>query len=104
MPSQFSRINFHHNVVLRFQEFSKSNEVSYTNALVQMLDFFEEHHISPFRPYDNSISNLMDTFNRRMDALEAILRNMEETQLIPTREMLESLFVEKSAMGKPWSF
>ncbi len=31
-----------------------------------------------------------------MDALISILRNMEKTQLIPTREMLESLFIEEN--------
>ena len=95
MGAKFSRINFHQNVVERFQEFAKENDVSYTEALSTMLDFFEGNNISPFRPYNNTISSLVDTIDRRMDAVEAILRKMETEQLIPTRELLESLFQEK---------
>ena len=95
MGAKFSRINFHQNVVVRFQEFAKENDVSYTDAMSTMLDFFEGNNISPFRPYNNTISSLVDTIDRRMDAVEAILRKMETEQLIPTRELLESLFQEK---------
>ena len=101
MGAKFSRINFHQNVVDRFQEFAKENEVSYTDAMSTMLDFFEGNNISPFRPYNNTISSITDTIDRRMDALEAILRKIETEQLIPTRELLESLFQEKPVFKVP---
>ena len=101
MGAKFSRINFHQNVVVRFQEFAKENDVSYTDAMSTMLDFFEGNNISPFRPYNNTISSITDTIDRRMDALEAILRKIETEQLIPARELLESLFQEKPEFKGP---
>ena len=57
-----------------------------------MLDFFEKYSINPFVPFDDSVHSLHLLIDKRMDAVEAILRRMETEQLKPSRELLERLF------------
>lgn len=39
-----------------------------------------------------SNTSLLNVFNKRMDAVVSIFKNVEEAQLKPTKKMLESLF------------
>lgn len=92
MSSQFSRINFHTETVKRFKQYAIANDANYTETLEAILDFFEKYSINPFVPFDDSVHHLDLVINKRMDAVEAILRRIEAEQLKPTREMLERLF------------
>ena len=94
MSKNFSRINFHNETVERFKNFALSNNENYTETMETMLDFFEKNQINPFVPFDNSLNGLSILINKRMDAVESILREIEKRDLIPTRKMLESLFVK----------
>ncbi|REE27268.1 hypothetical protein DFQ09_10196 [Winogradskyella pacifica] len=93
MSKNFSRINFHNETVERFKNFALDKNENYTETMEAMLDFFEKNQINPFVPFDNSINSLSILINKRMDAVESILREIEKRDLIPTRKMLESLFV-----------
>ena len=92
MSSQFSRINFHTETVERFKQYAIANDASYTETLEAILDFFEKYSIDPFVPFDDSVHRLQVLINKRMDAVEAILRKIETEQTKPTKEMLERLF------------
>ena len=93
-PLCFSRINFHNETVERFKNFALTNNENYTETMEVMLDFFEKNQINPFVPFDNSVNSLTILINKRMDAVESILREIENRDLLPTRQMLESLFVK----------
>lgn len=92
MSNQFSRINFHTETVDRFKKYAIENDTNYTETLEAILDFFEKYHIDPFVPYDDSVQSLKDLINKRMDAVESILRKMEAEQTKPTKQMLDRLF------------
>lgn len=94
MSKNFSRINFHNETVERFKNFALDKNENYTETIEVMLDFFEKNQINPFVPFDNSVNSLTILINKRMDAVESILREIEKRDLIPTRKMLESLFVK----------
>lgn len=96
MSNPFSRIQFHTETVERFKKYAIANDVNYTQALGAMLDFFERYSIDPFTPFDDSVHSLKLLIDKRMDAVEAILRKIEQEQTKPTREMLDRLF-----QGKP---
>ncbi|PHR86273.1 MAG: hypothetical protein COA80_19800 [Leeuwenhoekiella sp.] len=92
MNSKFSRINFHTETVERFKKYAIANDANYTETLEAILDFFEKYSINPFVPFDDSVHSLHLLIDKRMDAVEAILRRMETEQLKPSRELLERLF------------
>ncbi|WP_339700761.1 BfmA/BtgA family mobilization protein [uncultured Marixanthomonas sp.] len=100
MSSRFSRVSFHTDTVERFKQYAIENDVNYTETLEAMLDFFEKHSIDPFVPFDNSIHSLKLLIDKRMDAVVAILRQIEREQTKPTKEMLDRLF-EKQSESKP---
>ncbi len=95
MNKNFSRINFHNETVERFKNFALSNNENYTETMEVMLDFFEKYQINPFVPFDNSVNSLTILINKRMDAVQSILREIEKRDLIPTRQMLDSLFAKQ---------
>ncbi|WP_034919652.1 BfmA/BtgA family mobilization protein [Gillisia sp. CAL575] len=88
MSKNFSRINFHSETVDRFKKYAIENEVNYTETLEAMLDFFEKNYISPFKPFPLTNYRLLHIFNKRMDALESLLRQMEKDTLEPTLKIL----------------
>lgn len=92
MNPKFSRINFHTETVERFKKYAIANDANYTETLEVLLDFFEKYSINPFVPFDDSVHSLHLLIDKRMDAVEAILRRIETEQLKPTKTMLESLF------------
>ena len=94
MSKNFSRINFHDDTVERFKNFALNHNESYTETMEAMLDFFEKNQIDPFVPFDSRVHSLTILINKRLDAVVSILREIERRDLIPTRKMLESLFVE----------
>ena len=59
------------------------------------MDFFEWHGISPFSRFAKQISQEEEKTRKRINALIAIIRDIEIHQTKPTTEMLLSLFGEK---------
>lgn len=110
MSRNFSRINFHSETLERFKKYAIENGVNYTETLEAMLDFFENNHISPFKPFPLTYSRLLNITDKRMDALEILLRKMERETLKPTLNILLNLinaeepkkkvrYTEKKAYG-----
>jgi len=107
----FNTIRLKKKTIDKFKKYSKKISPSYSETLDFMIAFFEDNKLSPYDTLRMSNTSLLNTFNKRMDAVISIFRNVEETQLKPTREMLESLFkgieetkpliLEKSEFEKP---
>ena len=92
----FNTIRLKKKTIVKFKKYSKEISPSYSETLDYMLSFFKDNDLSPYDTMNANYTSFINVFNKRMDALISILRNMEKTQLIPTREMLESLFIEKN--------
>ena len=88
----FSAIRLKKKVIKKFKGYSKKTSPSYSETLDFMIAFFEETGLSPYDTMNNPILSCTISLNKRTDAVAAILRSIEKTQLIPTRELLESLF------------
>lgn len=107
----FNTIRLKKKTIDKFKKYSKKISPSYSETLDFMIAFFEDNNLSPYNTLRMSNTSLLNKFNKRMDAVVSIFRNVEETQLKPTREMLESLFkgmeetkpliLEKSEFEKP---
>ncbi|MBO0356176.1 MULTISPECIES: BfmA/BtgA family mobilization protein [Flagellimonas] len=93
---RFSAISIKKDVALRFREFSRLVSDSHTLTLVAVMDFFERNDLSPND--DLGINN--NRTNKRINAVIAILKNIEKYQTLPTKTMMDSLFHEMTEMEK----
>ncbi len=91
----FNTIRLKKKVIEKFKEYSKKTSPSYSETLDYMIAFFEDTGLSPYDTMHNPFLSYTRALSKRTKAVMTILRTIEKTQLIPTREMLESLFVEK---------
>ena len=93
----FNTIRLKKKVIEKFKEYSRKTSPSYSETLDFMIAFFEDTGLSPYDTMHNPILSYTRALSKRTKAVTTILRNIEKTQLIPTRQMLESLFegVEK---------
>jgi len=98
---EYITINIKASAAKRFRVFSKKIAKSHTETLVVIMDFFEWHGISPFRRFASQISKEEEKTRKRIDAVIAIIKDIEKTQTKPTTAMLQSLFEEKIMDEEP---
>lgn len=97
----FIGIRFKKKTAKRFQEFSKTHFKSHTEALETMLDFFFYNEISPKEKLGPTGRTIEASLKKRINAVIAIMRDMEKSQTKPTVAMLESLFQTEEPKKKP---
>ncbi len=107
----FNTIRLKKKAIEEFKEYSLKTSPNYSETLSFMIAFFKDTGLSPYDAVRNPILASTVAIIRRIDYLIALLKNIEKTQLIPTREMLESLFegvkeekplfVEKKLLEEP---
>lgn len=95
-----SRLQLRLRTAERFREFSKKNNSNQSESLDLMLDFFEKNNLSPFETLVPTKVSLEQLIKKRIDAVIAILKNIEKTQTKPSLLMLELLMEERS-ISKP---
>ena len=97
----FIGIRFKKETAKRFQEFSRTHFKSHTEALETMLDFFFYNEISPHERLGPTGRTIEASFKKRINAVIAIMRDMEKTQTKPTAAMIASLFQTEVPQKKP---
>ena len=97
----FIGIRFKKETAKRFQEFSRTHFRSHTEALETMLDFFFYNEISPKEKLGPTGRTIEASLKKRINAVIAIMRDMEKSQTKPTVAMLESLFQTEEPKRKP---
>lgn len=96
----FSGINVKKAVAIKFRKFSRQISVSHTQALEAMLHFFERNDLAP----DDDLGIHNNRTNKRINAVIAILKNIEKHQTKPTAEILQSLLHETANIEKEEDF
>ncbi|MCM5664013.1 BfmA/BtgA family mobilization protein [Galbibacter mesophilus] len=91
---RFSAISIKKETADRFRKFSREVSRSHSETLKSMLDFFKWNNLSP----NDNLGVKSDNTKKRIDALIAIIRNIEKEQTLPTKAMLDALFQEVSQM------
>jgi len=86
-----SRLQVKAKTANRFREFSKKNNSNQSETLDLILDFFEKNNLSPFETLVPSKVSLEILIKKRIDAVIAILKNIEKTQTKPGYLMLKLL-------------
>ncbi len=97
-------LNIKASVVKRFRLFSKKIKRSQSETLDALVEFFEWHGISPFRQFGSQIKGEEEKTRKRIDAVIAIIKDIEKNQTKPTTVMLQSLFEEKLTEEEPEMF
>jgi len=97
----FITIRFKRKTAKRFQEFSKAHFKSHTEAMATILDFFFYNEISPKEKLGPTGRTIEANLKKRINAVIAIMRDMEKTQTKPTVAMIESLFQTEEPKKKP---
>lgn len=88
----FARINFRLATVNRFRAFAKEYGKTHSDTLEAMLDFFEHYKLNPFGELANDLNGLELNIKRRINALIAIIKDIEKHQTRPTTSMMQLLF------------
>lgn len=97
----FTTIRFKRETAKRFQEFSRKHFKTHTEAMATMLDFFFYNEISPKEKLGPSGRTIEQSLKKRMNAIIAIIRDMEKNKANPTLALLQSLFEETEPTKKP---
>ena len=97
----FITIRFKRKTAKRFQEFSKKYFKTHTEAMENILDFFLYNEISPKEKLGPTGRTIEAKLLKRINAVIAIMRDVEKTQTKPTVAMLQSLFVMDEPKKKP---
>ena len=85
-------MNLQATVVERFRKFYKSFARTQSDALSDMMDYFEWHGFHPNQRKGKSMMNEILTNRKRTEANIAILRNIEKTQTKPVSIQMDLLF------------
>lgn len=90
----FSAIRFKRKTIKRFKRFSKQIARTHSGTLEAMMDFFENNGISPYETLGANMATLESKIKRRINALIAIVKDIEKNQTKPTNAMMNLLFKE----------
>ena len=97
---RFEKLGIKTSVAERFREFSKKISKSQSMTLLLMLDFFDNNGISPNETMGPNMKTLEREIKKRINAVIAIIRDIEKHHDKPTTAMLQSLFMEFEPKGQ----
>jgi len=94
MMDTFSTIRIKIRVAKKFRHLSKQIARNHSEAMEAMLNFFERNDLSP----DDDLGIKNHRTNKRINAVIAIIKNIEKHQTKPTMAMLQSLFEQTTEL------
>lgn len=97
----FSTVRFKIETAKRFREFSRKHFKSHSEAMATMLDFFLYNEISPKEKLGPTGRTMENSLKKRLNAIIAIIKDVEKNQSKPMLGMLQSLFEETEPKKKP---
>lgn len=98
---RFETLKIKASVTVKFRRFCKTMSRSQSMTLLLMLEFFRDHGISPTDSLEPNLIASEVRILKRINAVIAIMRDMEKTQTKPTAALLLSLFDETVPKEKP---
>ncbi len=98
---RFESLSIKSSVTKKFKKYCRSISKSQSMTLLLMLDFFEQNGISPEDDLTPNLKAAENLFKKRINALIAIVKDIEKTQTKPTLAMLQTLFMVDEPKKKP---
>ncbi len=99
--SVFSHINIKKETVKKFRVFAPKIAPTYSEALDKMMDFFQRHGLSPDENIGPQMGGVEKRIKKRIDAVIAIIKDIEKNQTKPTVALLQAFLEEKLENQKP---
>ena len=90
---RFESLSIKSSVAKKFNRFCREMSLSKSMTLLVMLDFFEDNGISPYETLGPNMQTLESEIKKRINAVIAIIKDIEKNHDKPTTAMLESLFM-----------
>ncbi|WP_435138403.1 BfmA/BtgA family mobilization protein [Formosa sp. A9] len=97
----FVTLKIKQSVAKQFKSYSKRLGKSHSISLLLMLEFFDRSGLSPEEQLGPNMQTLELAIKRRLNAMIAIIKDIEKHQTKPTAAMLQALF--ESAATNPQS-
>ena len=97
----FETLKIKRPVAKKFRRFCRNLGESQSMALMLMVDFFEEHGLSPRESMGPKMQTLENLIKKRFNAIIAIVRDIEKNQTKPTVAMIQALFESYETEKKP---
>ncbi len=94
---RFESLSIKKSVAKRFKKYCRRISKSQSMTLLLMLEFFEANGISPMESLGPNLMASEIRIMKRINAVIAIMRDMEKTQTKPTAAMILSLFEESAS-------
>ncbi len=98
---RFESLSIKRSVAKKFKKYCRTISKSQSMTLLLMLEFFEANGISPMESLGPNLMASEIRIMKRINAVIAIMRDMEKTQTKPTAAMILSLFEESVPKEKP---
>ncbi|SDR72521.1 BfmA/BtgA family mobilization protein [Christiangramia echinicola] len=96
----FATFKIKSTVAEKFRKYSRGIGESHSMTLLLMLEFFEYNQIAPYESLGPRMQTLESAIKKRINALVAIVRDIEKNQTLPTKGMLDALFEGLPAQTK----
>lgn len=96
----FATFKIKSSVAKKFRRYSREIGQSQSMTILLMLEFFEGNNISPLENMGPKMQSLESVMKKRIDALIAIIRDIEQNQTLPTTGMLQAIFEELPTQSK----
>lgn len=96
----FRNLSIKISIADKFIRYSQAISKSRSMTLLLMLEFFEYNQIAPTESLGPRMQTLESAIKKRINALVAIVRDIEKSQTLPTKGMLDALFEGLPAQTK----
>ena len=99
----FITIRFKREIAKRFQQFSKTHYKTHSDTMAGMLDFFFYNEISPKENFGPTGRRIENSMKKRINAVIAIMKDVEKNKANPTLAILESLMEAADPKNKNYN-
>ena len=89
---RFMSLSIKSSVVKKFRKYSKSISKSNSMTLLLMMEFFERNELSPEDDLKPGLRETENRIKKRINALIALIKDIEKNQTKPTMAILQALF------------
>ncbi len=91
---RFESLSIKRSVVKKFRKYSKSISKSNSMTLLSMVEYFERNELSPEDDLKPGLMGIENRIKKRINAVIAIIKDIEKNQTKPTVGMMLTLFAE----------
>ena len=98
---RFETLKIKASVAKKFRVYCKELSESQSMTLLLMIEFFDRNALSPYEIIGPHVQTLEALIKKRINAVIAIMKDIEKNQTKPTTAMLHALLEQEEPKKKP---